>query len=140
MTACEVLLFHHEDMGIPWSIAKLGVQQGMWGCVKRIEPGLRAYQAARAAGEPMSKYAARAHANTKFVADELTASEGNNEAGSSSNSKNALAEKPKHWTGNLPKVFLIGGAVALACSFDQGLLTKAVIFGTARRFAGPGRR
>lgn len=140
MTACEVLLFHHEDMGIPWSIAKLGVQQGMWGCVKRIEPGLRAFQAAKAAGEPMSKYAAMAHANTKFVADELTASEGTNEAGSSSSSNNAVAEKPKHWTGNLPKVFLIGGAVALACSFDQGLLTKAVIFGTARRFAGPGRR
>lgn len=140
MTACEVLLFHHEDMGIPWSIAKLGVQQGMWGCVKRIEPGLRAFQAARAAGEPMSKYAAMAHANTKFVADELTDSEGTNEAGSSSSNNNAVAEKPKHWTGNLPKVFLIGGAVALACSFDQRLLTKAVIFGTARRFAGPGRR
>uniref|UniRef100_A0ACD5UXI7 Uncharacterized protein n=1 Tax=Avena sativa TaxID=4498 RepID=A0ACD5UXI7_AVESA len=138
MTACEVLLFHHEDMGIPWSIAKLGVQQGMWGCVKRIEPGLRAYQIARAAGEPMSKYAAMAHANTKFVADELTASEGNSEASSSSN--NTVAEKPKHWTGNLPKVIMIGGAVALACSFDQGLLTKALIFGTARRFAGPGRR
>jgi hypothetical protein len=141
MTACEVLLFHHEDMGIPWGIAKLGVQQGMWGCVKRIEPGLRAYQTARAAGEPMSKYAAMAHVNTKFVADELNDSEGDSEAGSSSsNTNNAMAEKPKHWTGNLPKVFLIGGAVALACSFDQGLLTKAVIFGTARRFAGPGRR
>ncbi|XP_047065337.1 uncharacterized protein LOC124673266 [Lolium rigidum] len=140
MTACEVLLFHHEDMGIPWGIAKLGVQQGMWGCVKRIEPGLRAYQTARAAGEPMSKYAAMAHVNTKFVANELNDSEGDSEAGSSSNNNNAMAEKPKHWMGNLPKVFLIGGAVALACSFDQGLLTKAVIFGTARRFAGPGRR
>ncbi|KAE8791083.1 hypothetical protein D1007_34526 [Hordeum vulgare] len=138
MTACEVLLFHHEDMGIPWSIAKLGVQQGMWGCVKRIEPGLRAYQTARAAGEPISKFAAMAHANTKFVAGELTASENNDEAGSTSN--NAQAEKPKHWTGNLPKVFVIGSVVALACTFDKGLLTKALVFGTARRFAGPGRR
>ena len=138
MTACEVLLFHHEDMGIPWSIAKLGVQQGMWGCVKRIEPGLRAYQTARASGEPISKCAAMAHANTKFVADELTASENNTEAGSTSN--NAQAEKPKHWTGNLPKVFVIGSVVALACTFDKGLLTKALVFGTARRFAGPGRR
>lgn len=138
MTACEVLLFHHEDMGIPWSIAKLGVQQGMWGCVKRIEPGLRAYQTARAAGEPISKFAAMAHANTKFVAGELTASENNDEAGSTSN--NSQAEKPKHWTGNLPKVFVIGSVVALACTFDKGLLTKALVFGTARRFAGPGRR
>lgn len=138
MTACEVLLFHHEDMGIPWGIAKLGVQQGMWGCVKRIEPGLRAYEIARTTGEPLSKYAAMAHANTKFIADELISAEDNNDAGSTSNK--ALAEKPKHWTCNIPKVFLIGGAVALACTFDQGLLTKAVIFGTARRFAGPGRR
>ncbi|GMP38171.1 hypothetical protein CsSME_00009520 [Camellia sinensis var. sinensis] len=34
LTACEVLLFHHEEMGIPWEIAKLEVQ--------KIDPGLRA--------------------------------------------------------------------------------------------------
>ncbi|XP_039169236.1 uncharacterized protein LOC120293606 [Eucalyptus grandis] len=48
LTACEVLLFHHEDMGIPWEIAKLGVRQGMWGAVKKIDPGLRKYQKERA--------------------------------------------------------------------------------------------
>jgi hypothetical protein len=138
MTACEVLLFHHEDMGIPWEISKLGVRQGMWGCVKRIEPGLRAYQIARTAGEPLSKCAAIAHVTTKFNPDELN-TEGNGIEASPSN-HNAEVEKPKHWTGNIPKVLMIGGAVALACTFDHGLLTKAVIFGTARRFAGPGRR
>ncbi|WVZ83555.1 hypothetical protein U9M48_030690 [Paspalum notatum var. saurae] len=138
MTACEVLLFHHEDMGIPWEIAKLGVRQGMWGCVKRIEPGLRAYQVARTAGEPISKCAAMAHVTTKFNADELVTDD-NTEA-SSSNNSNTEIEKPKHWMNNIPKVLMIGGAVALACTFDGGLLTKAVIFGTARRFAGPGRR
>ncbi|KAK3143163.1 hypothetical protein QOZ80_4BG0359250 [Eleusine coracana subsp. coracana] len=137
MTACEVLLFHHEDMGIPWEIAKLGVRQGMWGCVKRIEPGLRAYQIARTAGEPLSKYAAMAHVTTKFNSDELN-TEDNIETSPSNN--NTEVEKPKHWTGSIPKVLMIGGAVALACTFDHGLLTKAVIFGTARRFAGPGRR
>ncbi|XVE64487.1 hypothetical protein DITRI_Ditri07aG0104700 [Diplodiscus trichospermus] len=45
LTACEVLLFHHEDMGIPWEIAKLGIRHGMWGTVKKIEPGLRAVKA-----------------------------------------------------------------------------------------------
>ncbi|CAN6234244.1 unnamed protein product [Urochloa humidicola] len=136
MTACEVLLFHHEDMGIPWEIAKLGVRQGMWGCVKRIEPGLRAYQVARTAGEPISKCAAMAHVTTKFNADELDTD--NSTVASSSN--NTEVEKPKHWANNIPKALMIGGAVALACTFDRGLLTKAVIFGTARRFAGPGRR
>lgn len=137
MTACEVLLFHHEEMGIPREIAKLGVRQGMWGCVKRIEPGLRAYQIARTAGEPLSKCAAMAHVNTKVDPDELITAEDKTEA---SSTNNAEAEKPKHWTGNIPKVILVGGAVALACTFDHGLLTKALIFGTARRFAGPGRR
>ncbi|KAL7165648.1 hypothetical protein ACSBR2_041345 [Camellia fascicularis] len=47
LTACEVLLFHHEEMGIPWEIAKLGVRQGMWGAVKKIDPGLRTYQRER---------------------------------------------------------------------------------------------
>ncbi|CAN6227363.1 unnamed protein product [Urochloa humidicola] len=137
MTACEVLLFHHEDMGIPWEIAKLGVRQGMWGCVKRIEPGLRAYQVARTAGEPISKCAAMAHVTTKFNACELD-TEHNTVASSSNN--NTEVEKPKHWANNIPKALMITGAVALACTFDRGLLTKAVIFGTARRFAGAGRR
>ncbi|CAL5035818.1 unnamed protein product [Urochloa decumbens] len=136
MTACEVLLFHHEDMGIPWEILKLGIRQGMWGCVKRIEPGLRAYQVARTAGEPISKCAAMAHVTTKFNADELDA-ENNTVASSSDNTE---VEKPKHWANNIPKALMIGSAVALVCTFDRGLLTKAVIFGTARRFAGAGRR
>ncbi|GJN38381.1 hypothetical protein PR202_gb27417 [Eleusine coracana subsp. coracana] len=104
--------------------------QGMWGCVKRIEPGLRAYQIARTAGEPLSKYAAMAHVTTKFNSDELN-TEDNIETSPSNN--NTEVEKPKHWTGSIPKVLMIGGAVALACTFDHGLLTKAVIFGTARR-------
>ncbi|GFY84017.1 polyketide cyclase/dehydrase and lipid transport superfamily protein [Actinidia rufa] len=55
LTACEVILFHHEDMGIPWEIAKFGVRQGMWGAVKKIERGLRAYQKERASGAPLSR-------------------------------------------------------------------------------------
>lgn len=137
MTACEVLLFHHENMGIPWELVKLGIRQGMWGCVKRIEPGLRAYQVARSAGEPISECAAMAHVNTKFNADELNA-EGNTV--SSSSIDNAEVEKPKHWANNIRKALMVGGAIALACTFDRGLLTKTLIFGTARRFAVPGRR
>jgi len=144
MSACEVLLFHHEDMGIPWEIAKLGVRQGMWGCVKRIEPGLRAYQVGRTAGEAVSKCAAMAQVTTRFSADELViAGPGNTEASSSSSGDGAEVDKAtKHWANSIPKVLMVGGAVALACcTFDGGLLTKAVIFGTARRFAGgPGRR
>ena len=39
---CEVILFHHEDIGIPWEIANIGVHQGMLGDVKNIELGVTA--------------------------------------------------------------------------------------------------
>lgn len=135
-TACEVLLFHYEDMGIPWEIAKLGVRQGMWGCVKKIEPGLRAYQAARKSGEPPSRSAATAAVNTKITSRHSISSINCNEI-----TKDIVeAEKEASWSSNMPKFLIVGGAVALACTLDRGLLTKAVIFGVARRFAKIGRR
>lgn len=136
MTACEILLFHHEDMGIPWEIAKLGIRQGMWGCVKKIEPGLRSYQAARRSNEPLPHFALMSQINTKFDADQLRS------LGTSTDSSADIveAEKPKGWASNIPRILILGGAVAIACSLDRGLLTKAVIFGVARRFAGMGGR
>ncbi|XP_028756001.1 uncharacterized protein LOC114731634 [Neltuma alba] len=139
MTACEVLLFHHEDMGIPWEIAKLGVRQGMWGAVKKIDPGLRTYQKERASGAPLSPSACMANINTKVSADYLRYLE------STSSSNNNMLEienqdsssKPVGKT--IPKLLVVGGAIALACTLDRGLLTKAVIFGVARRFAKIGR-
>lgn len=138
VTACEVLLFHHEDMGIPWEIAKLGVRQGMWGAVKKIEPGLRAYQKHRVSGAPLSHSGLMAQINTKVSADYLRSLE--------SNTSNSLEgenpdspEKPSE-KNNIPKILVVGGAVLLACTLDRGLLTKAVIFGVARRFARIGRR
>nr|XP_010934199.1 uncharacterized protein LOC105054408 [Elaeis guineensis] len=136
LTACEVLLFHHEDMGIPWEIAKLGVRQGMWSCVKRIEPGLRAYEITRRSDEPLSRCAVMAQINSNLNADDLRSLE----VGTSSSSEIVEAEKQKHWAGNIPKFLVIGGAVTLACTLDHGLLTKAIIFGVARRFAKQGRR
>ncbi|XP_010544864.1 PREDICTED: uncharacterized protein LOC104817383 [Tarenaya hassleriana] len=138
MTACEVLLFHHEDMGIPWEIAKLGVRQGMWGAVKKIEPGLRLYQKLRsssAAGGggamPLSASASMAQINTKVNLDDLFLDK---EKGSSSSSS-PVVDSPRRPLG---KILLVGGAIAVACSLDKGLLTKAVIFGVARRFANMG--
>lgn len=137
LTACEVLLFHHEDMGIPWEIAKLGVRQGMWGAVKKFDPALRAYQKQRVSGAPLSRCAFLAQINTKVSADYLSSLE--NCTNDSSRVENAdSSEKPVG--RNIPKLLVVGGAVALACTLDRGLLTKAVIFGVARRFAKIGRR
>uniref|UniRef100_A0A2N9IE09 START domain-containing protein n=1 Tax=Fagus sylvatica TaxID=28930 RepID=A0A2N9IE09_FAGSY len=137
LTACEVLLFHHEDMGIPWEIAKLGVRQGMWGAVKKIDPGLRAYQKHRASGAQLSHSGLMAQINTKVSADYLRSLESNT-SNSSEGENPDPSEKPSE--RNIPKILVVGGAVLLACTLDRGLLTKAVIFGVARRFARIGRR
>ncbi|KAL5805298.1 hypothetical protein ACOSQ3_032098 [Xanthoceras sorbifolium] len=119
LTACEVLLFHHEDMGISSEIAKFGIRQGMWGVVKKIEPGLRAYQ------------------KESINPDYLRALEGAKDL-----SKNEVAatstDKPQD--NNIPKLLVLGGAIILACSLDGGLLPKAFIFSMARRFANMGKK
>ncbi|KAL7003774.1 hypothetical protein U1Q18_004919 [Sarracenia purpurea var. burkii] len=138
-TTCEVILFHHEDMGIPWEIAKFGVRQGMWGAVKKIERGLRAYQKERASGAPLSRYVLLAQVNTKINPDYLVSLESSTE---DSPEETQVMRSPDGKPGglNIPKLLVFGGAVVLACSLDRGLLTKALIFGIARRFGNVGRR
>lgn len=137
LTACEVLLFHHEEMGIPWEIAKLGIRQGMWGAVKKIEPGLRAYQKERESGAALSRCAFMGQINTKISADYLDSLESTRSCSSEIEAMNSSEEKPRR---NIPKLLLVGGAITLACTLDRGLLTKAVIFGVARRFANIGKK
>lgn len=135
LTACEVILFHHEDMGIPWEIAKFGVRQGMWGAVRDIERGFRAYQRERASGGPISHHAFMAQINSKIDPDYINGLE-NGEVPSETEVV-CSPEKPRGI--NIPKLLVIGGAVVVACSVDQGLLTKTLIFSIARTFANIGR-
>ncbi|XP_044476782.1 uncharacterized protein LOC123204249 [Mangifera indica] len=137
LTACEILLFHHEDMGIPWEIAKLGVRQGMWGAVKKFDPAFQAYLKERASTASPSRYAFMAQINTKVSADYLTSLESST---SNSTDSEILDSSKKPVGRNIPKLVVVGGAIVLACSLDRGLLTKAVIFGVARRFAKIGKR
>lgn len=123
-------------MGIPWEIAKLGVRQGMWGAVKKIDPGLRAYQKHRASGASLSRSAVMAQINAKANIDSLEAVEST----SAASEAEPLVSTDKPSRRGFPKILLVGGALALACTFDRGLLTKAVIFGVARKFARTGRR
>lgn len=135
LTSCEVLLFHHEDMGIPWEIAKLGVRQGMWGAVKKFDPGLRTYEKQRASGTALSPCARAAKINTKVTMDYVRSLE-NTTSDLLETENQDSSDKPGG--RNIPKLLIVGGAIALACTLDQGLLTKAVIFGVARRFAKMG--
>nr|ABK24392.1 unknown [Picea sitchensis] len=131
MTAMEVMLFHNEDMGIPREIAKIGVRQGMWGAVKKVEPGVRAYQMARKSDAPLSRSALMARINTKLPVSDLRSLE-------DSSDEEEVATKtqqgiPWRWV-------IVGGAVALACGLDRGVVSKALIFGVARRFGNLGKR
>ena len=136
LTACEVLLFHHEDMGIPWELAKLGLRKGMWGAVKKIEPGLRAYQKARASGAPLSRPAFMAQINSKISSEYLRLLGGSDNL----TETQIVLTSDKPSGRNISKILIFGAAIVLACSLDRGLLTKAVIFGVARRFANIGKR
>lgn len=138
-TACEVLLFHYEDMGIPWEIAKLGIRQGMWGAVKKIDPGLRAYQKHCASGAPLSPSVTMAQIMDKADLDSLE--ESHARTTSSASEAEALVSNEKASTRRgFSRALVVGGALALACTLDRGLLTKAVIFGVARKFARTGQR
>lgn len=141
-TACEVIFFHQEDMGIPREIAKLGVKQAMWGCIKKIEPGLRAYQLVRSETEPFSEYSAMAQIITKVSSTYLTSLEQNIGKDDSSienenetvhvndiSNESVQVNNSKPWA-----MFIIGGAIVATCMLDQGMLTKAVLIGVARKF------
>ncbi|KAH9322076.1 hypothetical protein KI387_016715, partial [Taxus chinensis] len=143
LSACEVVLFHHEDMGIPWEIAKLGVRQGMWGAVKTIERGVSAYKLERS-GAPPSRSAFMARINSKVPADlSRTLGLSSKDAQDimlSSNETNDARDISKTRQGNGWKFVIIGGAMALACGLDRGIVSKAIIFGVARRLGNIGKR
>ncbi|KAK1311202.1 hypothetical protein QJS10_CPA08g00186 [Acorus calamus] len=107
-TACEVTLVHYEDMGIPKDVAKVGVRHGMWGAVKKLQSGVRAYQLARRSDAPLSRTALMAQVTTKISADgaaRLSDSE------SGSEDKNGAVDARKLNGGVDWKLMLIGGTV-----------------------------
>ncbi|XP_030524305.1 uncharacterized protein LOC115736648 [Rhodamnia argentea] len=63
--ASEVILFHHEDIGVRKEIVKMCARAGMWGLVKKMEGAVQAYNLARASSTPRSSYAILACMTTK---------------------------------------------------------------------------
>ncbi|GFZ04988.1 polyketide cyclase/dehydrase and lipid transport superfamily protein [Actinidia rufa] len=124
LTACEVFLFHHEEMGIPWEIAKLGVRQGMWRAFKKIDSGLCAYRRERESRAPLLQCALMAQINTKVSADYLSTLESTSSSSSDIETADSSEKSSKR---NIPKVLVVGGAIALACGLNRGLLTKAYL-------------
>jgi hypothetical protein len=133
LSACEVTLIHHEDMGIPKDVAKLGVRHGMWGAVKKLHSGMRAYQNARKSEASLSRSASLAAITTKISSggtmDSLVSVSGEEEA-----EPVRRKERPKG-DGIDWKWLAIGGTVALVCGLHSGAIGKALLLGAGQRIA-----
>ncbi|XP_010527394.1 PREDICTED: uncharacterized protein LOC104804749 [Tarenaya hassleriana] len=130
-TACEVMLVHYEDMGIPKDVAKLGVRHGMWGAVKKLNSGLRAYQNARKTGSYLSRMAEIAGITTKLNADSVETSLRDEDK------TRVLDEEARRQRDQLRvdwKWIAIGG-LALACGLHSGAIGKALLAGAGQRLA-----
>ena len=132
MSACEVTLLHYEDMGIPKDVAKLGVRHGMWGTVKKLHSGMRAYQNARKSGAPLSRSALMARNTTKISLDETNDSL---EPGADEEEKGQVVGiQRKEDNGIDWKWIVIGGTVALVCGLHSGTIGKILLIGAGQRF------
>ncbi|KAF9677681.1 hypothetical protein SADUNF_Sadunf08G0132700 [Salix dunnii] len=133
MSACEVTLLHYEDMGIPKDVAKLGVRHAMWGAVKKLHSGMRAYQNARKSEALLSRSALMARITTKISFDEgMDSSETVNEE----EDRSPAVDIQRHKDHGIDwKWIVVGGTVALVCGLHSGVIGKALLLGAGQRIA-----
>ncbi|MCD7462306.1 hypothetical protein HAX54_048214 [Datura stramonium] len=134
LSACEVTLLHYEDMGIPKDVAKLGVRHGMWGTVKKLHNGFRAYQNARKSEAAVSRCAMMAGITTKISLDE---GEGV-DAVERVSAEEDRAVGGQRGDGRIDWKWLAIGTVAIVCGLRTGMIGKAVLFGAGQRIARRG--
>ncbi|KAD4178146.1 hypothetical protein R6Q59_021692 [Mikania micrantha] len=130
LSSCEVILLHSEDMGIPRDVAKLGVRHGMWGTVKKLHGGFRAYQSARKQDISLSRCALMATISTKISFDELVPGDHKKEDVTTTGD-NAGGGVDWRWVA-------VGGAVAVVLGIRTGTLGKVLLVGAGQRL-GPRR-
>jgi hypothetical protein len=108
----------------------------MGGRVKKIEPGIRIYQAAQRQ-KPLSKCAVMAHLTRKVPAALLN----EHKVTTTSDRSTSVIQKEKHKRrhGYL-RWMILGGAVALARGVDRGAVGKFLVFGVAGHLSRIGRK
>ncbi|AQK45768.1 Polyketide cyclase/dehydrase and lipid transport superfamily protein [Zea mays] len=133
-SACEVTLVHYEDMGIPKDVARVAVRHGMWGAVKKLQSGFRAYQQMRDTENTLSHSAIMARMTTRVS---ITASNGGLDHDLSIADKISGENDSSHAVqhGFDWKWVVFGGAVAAVCVLNTGLVGKVLLLGAARRQA-----
>ncbi|VVB01157.1 unnamed protein product [Arabis nemorensis] len=129
-SACEVSLVHYEDMGIPKDVAKLGVRHGMWGAVKKLNSGLRAYQTVRKSDSSLSRIAQMARITTKLNMDSA-------ESSTNDEDRSRAMDYARRQRDNLRMdwKWIVVGGVALACGLHTGIIGKALLAGAGQRLA-----
>lgn len=130
LSACEVTLVHYEDMGIPKDVAKLGVRHGMWGAVKKLHSGMRAYQNAKKSDTTLSRCAlmARITTNTSFHGSPDTLEPISDQKGNVS----GIHRRKDH---GVDWKWVAVGTVALVFGFRSGVIGKALLLGAGQKFA-----
>lgn len=135
LPACEVTLVHYEDMGIPKDVAKLGVRHGMWGTVKKLHSGFRAYQQARRLDAPLSRCALMARITTKISPEVRTGHMGTASFEENKCQNIDIQGGVSDRCGIDWKLLVLGGAVAVACGLHTGVIGKGLLIGAGRRLA-----
>jgi hypothetical protein len=133
LTACEVILFHYEDIGIPKTFVNFAVHQRMWPHVKKICRGLYAYKTVQMTGASLSQSASMARINTKIPVDCLRTL-------GLSLDKEVVQGCSNTARGNKWTWIIVAGVVVMACGIDRGVLCKALVFGVARRLKNPKKK
>ncbi|GLT78676.1 hypothetical protein SLA2020_502040 [Shorea laevis] len=131
LSACEVTLVHYEDMGIPKDVAKLGLRHGMWGAVKKLHSGMRAYQNARKLDASLSRCALMARITAKISFDR---SRDTLEPVSDQREGQVIDVKRQKDHGVDWKWIVVGG-VALVFGLRSGVIGKALLLGAGQRIA-----
>ncbi|KAK3417411.1 hypothetical protein EUGRSUZ_H03157 [Eucalyptus grandis] len=131
LSACEVTLVHYEDMGIPKDVAKLGVRHGMWGTVKKLHSGMRAYQNARKTEASLSRSALMAKITTKISFDGNSDSM---EPVSGEEDRDHGMEIERRQDNGLDwKWVAVAGTVAVLFGLHTGVIGKALFIGAGNR-------
>ncbi|TKY71138.1 StAR-related lipid transfer protein 7 [Spatholobus suberectus] len=133
LSACEVTLLHYEDMGIPKDVAKLGVRHGMWGAVKKLHSGMRAYQNARRTEASLSRCALMASKTTKISSDRNMHS--SEPASCNEDRVQAMSNTAQKGHGIDWKWVAVGGTVALVLGLHTGAVGRALLLGAGHRLA-----
>ncbi|XP_073287145.1 uncharacterized protein [Primulina huaijiensis] len=135
-SACEVIYLHYEEMGIPKDVAKFGVRHGMWGTVKKLHAGFRAYQNSRSSELSPTRFARMAGITTKLAYEGMeNDSEGRFSGQNEEKIKAVGCERHKDCGGIDWRWFAIGGTVAVVCGLRMGLIGRAFLIGAGHRIA-----